>query len=145
MAPSLFTLGTAALALAGDVVAKQFYLDDTYDSANFYDKFDFFESKYGTGDYNDVDPTSGYINYRNRADAQKLGLIDNSSGEVYLGPDAHNVTEFPGVGRSSLRLESKAIYNKSLMIARFSHLPKPVCGAWSALCVSQQNISMPRD
>ncbi|KAJ0163807.1 Endo-1,3(4)-beta-glucanase, partial [Colletotrichum tanaceti] len=132
MAPSLLALGTAALALAGDAAAKQFVLDDTYDSTNFFDKFDFFESRYGTGDYNDVDPTSGYINYRTRADAQKLGLISNAGGEVYLGPDAHNVTEFPGVGRSSVRLESKAIYNKSLMVARFSHLPKPVCGAWSA-------------
>ncbi|KAK1488274.1 beta-1,3-endoglucanase [Colletotrichum cuscutae] len=132
MAPSLFTLGTAALALAGDAVAKQFVLDDTYDSTNFFDKFDFFESKYGTGDYNDVDLTSGYINYRTRVDAQKLGLISNADGEVYVGPDAHNVTEFPGVGRSSVRLESKAIYNKSLMVARFSHLPKPVCGAWPA-------------
>ncbi|GJC98421.1 beta1,3-endoglucanase [Colletotrichum higginsianum] len=132
MAPSLLAIGTAALALAGDAAAKQFVLDDTYDSTNFFDKFDFFESRYGTGDYNDVDLTSGYINYRTRADAQKLGLISNAGGEVYLGPDAHNVTEFPGVGRSSVRLESKAIYNKSLMVARFSHLPKPVCGAWSA-------------
>ncbi|KAK1654328.1 hypothetical protein BDP81DRAFT_307603 [Colletotrichum phormii] len=132
MAPSLFTLGTAALALAGDVVAKQFVLDDTYDSTNFFDKFDFFESKYNTGDYNDVDLTSGYINYRTRVDAQKLGLISNAGGEVYVGPDAHNITEFSGVGRSSVRLESKAIYNKHLMVARFSHLPKPVCGAWPA-------------
>ncbi|KZL82352.1 beta- -endoglucanase [Colletotrichum incanum] len=132
MAPSFLALGTAALALAGDVAAKQFVLDDTYDSTNFFDKFDFFESRYGTGDYNDVDLTSGYINYRTRVDAQKLGLISNAGGEVYLGPDAHNVTEFPGVGRSSVRLESKAIYNKSLMVARFSHLPKPVCGAWPA-------------
>ncbi|KAL2877372.1 hypothetical protein SGCOL_007312 [Colletotrichum sp. CLE4] len=132
MAPSLFTLGTAALALAGDAVAKQFVLDDTYDSTNFFDKFDFFESKYNTGDYNDVDLTSGYINYRTRVDAQKLGLISNTGGEVYVGPDAHNITEFPGVGRSSVRLESKAVYNKHLMVARFSHLPKPVCGAWPA-------------
>ncbi|KXH54456.1 beta-1,3-endoglucanase [Colletotrichum salicis] len=132
MAPSLFTLGTAALAMVGDAAAKQFVLDDTYDSTNFFDKFDFFESKYNTGDYNDVDLTSGYINYRTRVDAQKLGLISNAGGEVYVGPDAHNITEFPGVGRSSVRLESKAIYNKNLMVARFSHLPKPVCGAWPA-------------
>ncbi|KAK1593360.1 concanavalin A-like lectin/glucanase domain-containing protein, partial [Colletotrichum navitas] len=132
MAPSLFVLGTAALALAGDAAAKQFVLDDTYDSTNFFDKFEFFESKYGTGNFNDVDLTSGYINYRTRVDAQKLGLISNAGGEVYLGPDTQNVTEFPGVGRSSVRLESKAIYNKSLMVARFSHLPKPVCGAWPA-------------
>ncbi|KAK2034611.1 beta-1,3-endoglucanase [Colletotrichum zoysiae] len=132
MAPSLFALGTAALVLAGDAAAKQFVLYDTYDSTNFFDKFDFFESKYGTGNFNDVDLTSGYINYRTRVDAQKLGLINNAGGEIYLGPDTQNVTEFPGVGRSSVKLESKAIYNKSLMVARFSHLPKPVCGAWPA-------------
>ncbi|KAK1983245.1 beta-1,3-endoglucanase [Colletotrichum cereale] len=132
MAPLLFALGTAALVLAGDAAAKQFVLDDTYDSTNFFDKFDFFESKYNTGDYNDVDLSSGYINYRTRVDAQKLGLINNAGGEVYLGPDVQNVTEYPGLGRSSVKLESKAIYNKSLMVARFSHLPKPVCGAWPA-------------
>ncbi|TEA21894.1 Endo-1,3(4)-beta-glucanase [Colletotrichum sidae] len=132
MAPSFFTLGTAALALAGDAAARQFVLEDTYDSSNFFDKFDFFESRYGTGNYNDVDLTSGYINYRNRADAKALGLINSNNGEVYLGVDNTTVTRFPGVGRNSVRLESKSLYNKSLMVARFSHLPKPVCGAWSA-------------
>ncbi|KAF6839631.1 beta-endoglucanase [Colletotrichum plurivorum] len=132
MAPSLITLGTAALALAGEAAAKQFVLADTYDSTNFLDKFDFFESRYGTGNYNDVDPTSGYINYRNRADAEKLGLVNTNNGEVFLGVDSKNKTSFPGVGRSSVRLESKVTYNKHLMVARFTHLPKPVCGAWTA-------------
>ncbi|KAF6842296.1 beta-1,3-endoglucanase [Colletotrichum musicola] len=132
MVPSLITLGTAALALAGEAAAKQFVLADTYDSTNFLDKFDFFESRYGTGNYNDVDPTSGYINYRNRADAEKLGLVNTNNGEVFLGVDSKNKTSFPGVGRSSVRLESKVTYNKHLMVARFTHLPKPVCGAWTA-------------
>lgn len=133
MAPSLITLGTAALALAGEAAAKQFVLADTYDSTNFVDKFDFFESRYGTGNYNDVDPTSGYINYRNRVEATQNGLFSTDNGEVYLGVDSKNKTSFPGVGRSSVRLESKATYNKHLMVARFTHLPKPVCGSWPAL------------
>ncbi|KAI8232322.1 hypothetical protein K4K54_012048 [Colletotrichum sp. SAR 10_86] len=132
MAPSLVTIGTAALALAGDVAAKKFSLADTYDSTNFFSKFTFFESNYNTSNYNDVDPTSGYINYRSQADAQALGLASTAGGEIYLGLDAKSITQFPGVGRSSVRLESKEVYNKALIVARFSHLPKPVCGAWPA-------------
>ncbi|KAM0333095.1 hypothetical protein ACHAQA_001753 [Verticillium albo-atrum] len=133
MAPSLFTLCTLALAFVGDASATKFYLDDTYDHKNFFDKFNFFESRYGTGNYNDVDPTSGYINYRKRSDAEALGLIQTRGEEIYMGVDHHTVTKFPGVGRDSVRIESKAIYNKGLFIARFTHLPKPVCGAWPAL------------
>ena len=42
MAPSLVSLGAAALALVGNSVATQWYLEDTYDSTNFFDKFTFF-------------------------------------------------------------------------------------------------------
>lgn len=41
MAPSLLAVGTAALACVGSAAAKQWYLRDTYDASNFFDKFDF--------------------------------------------------------------------------------------------------------
>ena len=41
MAPSLLTVGTAALACVGGAAAKQWYLRDAYDASNFFDKFDF--------------------------------------------------------------------------------------------------------
>lgn len=43
MAPSLFRFGMVALAYAGNAAAKKWYLADTYDYTNFFDKFDFFE------------------------------------------------------------------------------------------------------
>lgn len=133
MAPSLLTLCTAALALFGDVSATKFYLDETYDNTNFFDKWDFFESDYDHPDYNHVDPTSGYVNYRNRHDAHQLGLIKQVGDEMRIGVNAADPGVFPGIGRDSVRIESKSIYNQGLMIARFSHLPKPVCGSWPAL------------
>lgn len=41
MAPSLLSLGTAALACAGSAVATKWQLSETYDASNFFDKFDF--------------------------------------------------------------------------------------------------------
>ncbi|KAH6665906.1 concanavalin A-like lectin/glucanase, partial [Plectosphaerella plurivora] len=132
MAPTLLSLGVAALALVGDVSATRFYLDETYDQSNFFDKWDFFVSDYSSPDYNDVDPTSGYVNYRSRHDAAQLGLIKELGDEMYIGVNSRDMTEFPGVGRDSVRIESKSLYNEGLMIARFTHLPKPVCGSWPA-------------
>lgn len=40
--PSLRSVGAAALACVGSVSAKQWYLADTYDATNFFDKFTFF-------------------------------------------------------------------------------------------------------
>ncbi|ROT37748.1 hypothetical protein SODALDRAFT_325283 [Sodiomyces alkalinus F11] len=122
MAPSVTSLALAALAFVGDVRATKYTLEDTYNHLNFFDKFNFFESRYGTGDYNDVDPTWGYINYRNRADAEALGLIATVGEEVYLGVDHMSITEYPGMGRSSVRVESKATYNKGLFIARLRYM-----------------------
>lgn len=40
---SITTIGVVALALAGPTTAKRYQLAETYDSTNFFDKFDFFE------------------------------------------------------------------------------------------------------
>lgn len=133
MAPTLLTLGTALLAFVPYATGTKFYLDETYDKTNFFDKWNFFESDYSNPDYNAVDPTSGYVNYRNRGDAERLGLIRQVGDEMRIGVNANNITSWPGIGRDSIRIESKSIYNEGLMIARFSHLPKTPCGAWPAL------------
>lgn len=135
MAPSLFILGAAALAYGQGVMAapeKSWQLTETYDYMNFFDKFDFFTSDFTTGNYNDVDPTSGYVNYRNRTDAEKLGLIATQGTEMYIGVDHAVATDPLGKGRNSVRIESKKLYNSGLFIATFTHLPAPVCGAWPA-------------
>lgn len=43
MLPSLVNLGTAVLALSGNAAAAKFALSETYDSTNFFDKFNFFD------------------------------------------------------------------------------------------------------
>lgn len=126
MAPSLLSLGTAALALAGNGAAVQWYLEDTYNSTNFFDKFDFM-----TFD----DPNSGYVNYLGRTEAIDAGLAAVQDKEVILKVDS-KTTIAKGAkirGRDSVRLESKARLNQGLMIARFTHLPQSACGTWPAL------------
>lgn len=123
MAPSIVSLGTAALAFAGNAAAAKWYLEDTYDSTNFFDKFNFFTEN---------SPNSGYVNFLSRADATSKGLAKVDNGEVIVKVDNTNVVT-SGRGRNSVRLESKAQLNKGLIIGRFSHLPAAQCGSWPAL------------
>uniref|UniRef100_L2FPG3 Beta-1,3-endoglucanase n=1 Tax=Colletotrichum fructicola (strain Nara gc5) TaxID=1213859 RepID=L2FPG3_COLFN len=133
MAPSLLSTLSSALILGTTVSATQSYqLVDTYDSTNFLDKFGFFTSDYSTGDYNDVDPTSGYVNYQSAENAQAQGLLKIVDGDLYLGVDSTTTLDPAGVGRNSVRIESKSQYQKGLFVADFSHFPKPTCGAWPA-------------
>ncbi|KAI8266014.1 putative endo-1,3(4)-beta-glucanase [Colletotrichum sp. SAR11_239] len=133
MAPSLLSTLSSALILGTTVSATQSYqLVDTYDSTNFLDKFGFFTSDYSTGDYNDVDPTSGYVNYQSAENAQAQGLLKIVDDDLYLGVDSTTTLDPAGVGRNSVRIESKSQYQKGLFVADFSHFPKPTCGAWPA-------------
>jgi hypothetical protein len=132
MAPSLLQLGAVALAIVGEVSAGKFYLDETYDYTNFFSKFTFFESRYD-GSPEDIDPTHGFVQYRNKTDAINMGLAATQGTEIYLGVDHAKAYFEEGTGRSSVRLESNKLYTKGLFIARFTHLPQPVCGSWPAL------------
>ncbi|KAJ0107769.1 hypothetical protein J7T55_000031 [Diaporthe amygdali] len=108
-------------------------LSDLYDSTNFFDKFSFMESRTGTDEYTDVDPTHGFVLYQNRSEAERLGLVQTWGDVVGIMVDYTNVIENPrGYGRNSVRIESTATYNHGLVIADFSHLPKAQCGTWPA-------------
>ena len=140
MAPSFATVGAAAVALAytSGVAATVHYpqayqVKETYDASNFFSNFNFFVSNFDTGNYNDVDPTSGFVNYRNQHDAKQLGLIDTQGSEVFLGGNHADKFNANGKGRDSVRLESQSSYTHGLFIADFTHLPQPVCGSWPAL------------
>ncbi|KAM3443892.1 hypothetical protein MY4824_000340 [Beauveria thailandica] len=124
---------TLAVLLAGASTASGtvFSLTETYDVTNFFDKFEFFESKFGTKDPNEHDPSGGFVNYKSRDAAIASGLVSNDTGDVYIGVDSVDKWWSPD-GRPSVRLESKNDYTKGLLIARFNHLPKTVCGAWPA-------------
>jgi hypothetical protein len=138
--PRLFVLGSAIVAACCAQIAaagggNKWYLSKTYDASNFFDKFDFFASDYTTGDYNDVDPTSGFVNYLGYKDASAAGLATVKGSDVYLGADAsRKLVQGKGEkGRDSIRVESQDVFNGGLFIARFSHIPKPKCGSWPAL------------
>lgn len=130
---SLLQVGALALAVVGEVSASQYYLSETYDSSNFFDKFNFFESVYN-GTPEQIDPTHGFVQYQNESEAWNQGLINTSGSQVYIGVDHTTQLTTTGNGRSSVRIESKEIYNKGhLFITRFNHIPTPVCGSWPAL------------
>ncbi|KAG9619415.1 endo-1,3(4)-beta-glucanase, partial [Aureobasidium melanogenum] len=112
----LFTLFSFVnLSIAGYV------LQDDYNSAAFFDMFDFFT---------DSDPTHGFVQYIDESSAWNTGLISNSNDKVYIGVDHTNVQ--PN-GRPSIRLTSKNAYNSgTLVILDLEHMPGNACGAWPA-------------
>jgi beta-glucanase (GH16 family) len=122
MAPSLVRLGAAALAYTSGVVAqeKAYQLKESYTPSNFFDKFSFFSSP---------DPNRGFVQYRNKDDSTRLGLVETGSEDVKIGVQASGNDQD---GRSSVRLESVSTYNSGLFIADFSHFPAKACGAWPA-------------
>ncbi|TID06083.1 putative endo-1,3(4)-beta-glucanase [Colletotrichum higginsianum] len=133
MAPSLFSTLSSVLLLTSSVSAhKSYQVVDSYDSTNFLDKFGFFVSDHSSSNYNDVDPTGGYVSYKSAEEAQSMGILKTVGEDLYLGVDSKSVLDPNGIGRSSVRIESKSKYKQGLFIATFSHLPKPVCGAWPA-------------
>ncbi|POS75235.1 beta-1,3-endoglucanase [Diaporthe helianthi] len=106
---------------------------DLYDYTNFFDKFSFVVSQTGTDEYTDVDPTHGFVLYQNRSEAERMGLAQVVDDGVAIMVDYKTVIDDPlGYGRKSVRIESTASYNHSLVIADFWHLPKAQCGTWPA-------------
>lgn len=131
MAPSFKKIGAAvACATAARAATESYQLSEEYTADNFFDKFDFFTSTYTSE--NSWDSTHGYVQYRGQAEAESLGLISTSNGQVYIGPDTSSTYDPDGTGRDSVRITSKAMYNEGLMIAKFSHMPVQACGAWPA-------------
>ncbi|KAH0253932.1 endo-1,3(4)-beta-glucanase, partial [Aureobasidium melanogenum] len=114
--PFLFSLFSFVnLSIAGYV------LQDDYNSAAFFDMFDFFTYS---------DPTHGFVQYIDQGTAWNTGLISNSNDKVYIGVDHTNVQ--PN-GRPSIRLTSKNAYNSgTLVILDLEHMPGNACGAWPA-------------
>lgn len=128
-------------------------LSDLYDYTNFFDKFSFVEvsalncpspresatvltraqSRTGTDQYTDVDPTHGFVLYQNRSEAERMGLVQMVGDVAAIMVDYTTVIKDPlGYGRKSVRIESTATYNHGLVITDFSHLPKAQCGTWPA-------------
>lgn len=126
MAPSFATLAAimAAVSLSGTQAARSYQVTEEYNPSNFLSKFNLF-----TGS----DPTHGFVNYRDQANAESLGLISVGDSDVYIGVNSKDTFNVDGVGRDSVRLESTSTYSEGLIIASFSHLPAQACGTWPAL------------
>ncbi|KAK9421543.1 putative GH16 domain-containing protein [Seiridium unicorne] len=133
MASSLIkTVGLVATLYAASTSTtstKSYTVTDVYNSTNFLDRFDFFMSDLSKGG-DAIDPTGGYVQYQDRGNAEKLGLVSVDDDEVYIGPDTALSYDQYGYGRKSVRLEGLTTYSQGLFITDFSHLPKPTCGAW---------------
>ncbi|KAF2659298.1 glycoside hydrolase family 16 protein [Lophiostoma macrostomum CBS 122681] len=106
-----------------DVHAEAYSLIETYDSSNWLSKFDVQAIP---------DPTHGFVNYINQAQAQSSGLFKTQNNQVYMGVDTTSVLNPNGVGRNSMRIQSKRSYTHSLVIADFAHIPGSNCGSWPA-------------
>ncbi|PVH95870.1 glycoside hydrolase family 16 protein [Periconia macrospinosa] len=98
-------------------------LIDTYDASNWLSKFDVQAI---------ADPTHGFVNYVNQGAATSQGLIKFQNNQVYMGVDTQSVLNPNGVGRNSVRLQSKKAYQHALVIADFAHVPGSICGSWPA-------------
>lgn len=73
------------------------------------------------------------MSYKGPAEAQELGLLKTVGEDFYLGVDTESTLDPEGIGRASVRLESKSTYKKGLFVGDFTHFPKPTCGTWPAL------------
>ncbi|EFQ88087.1 hypothetical protein PTNB73_03064 [Pyrenophora teres f. teres] len=111
----------------------QYTLTDDLSYENFFSAFDFF---------NGTDPTKGFVQYQNRDDAIKQGLVGylEDTKSVYIGVD---YTTKDSSGRASVRLESKNSYNQGLLIADIRHMPASVCGTWLAMWMLSSSARWP--
>ncbi|EGX95212.1 GPI anchored endo-1,3(4)-beta-glucanase, putative [Cordyceps militaris CM01] len=127
---SLVSCALAVLAIAGQAAGRSYALSKTYDASNFFDEFDF----QTTGTITDQpDDNWSWVTYQTKTNAINKGLAAVKNGEVYLGVDYTNQlpAQVKGPGRPTLRVQSKSAFKHGLVITRFSHMPQPVCGAWS--------------
>ena len=108
------------LSLASIAAAKYTLQSDYVSGGNFFSNFDFFTSG---------DPTHGFVQYQSQAAAQSLGLISQSSSNVYIG--AEHSQKQPN-GRPSVRIQSHMTYNSGLFILDLQHMPGGICGTWPA-------------
>jgi hypothetical protein len=102
--------------------AAPYQLVDEYLPAAFFDNFDFF-----TGG----DPTSGHVQYVDRATALQNGYTTTVNGAARMSVDTTNKFPLGGRGRPAVRLISNNSYTHGMFIADVKHMPTG-CGTWPA-------------
>ncbi|KAF1959042.1 hypothetical protein CC80DRAFT_467297 [Byssothecium circinans] len=112
-----FSTLVSASAFASTALAA-YVLQDDYMSNDFFSNFEFFTAP---------DPTNGFVKYVDQATAKSLNLL-NTTAKASWGVDTKSQDP---AGRASIRLTSKKIYNKGLIIIDVQHMPFG-CGTWPA-------------
>ncbi|KAM3501336.1 hypothetical protein MY10362_005625 [Beauveria mimosiformis] len=136
--PSLVSCLLAGLAVVDRAAAAKYSLSQTYDSTNFLKEFHFRE----TGTLPDrQDDNWAWVKYQNVKDAEEKGIASVKDNKVYLGVDHETKLKNDEAGprRDTLRVQSKWSFREGLVITRFYHMPKPVCGAWPAYWTLGEN------
>ncbi|KAM3463279.1 hypothetical protein MY5147_009691 [Beauveria neobassiana] len=136
--PSLVSCLLAGLAVADRAAAVSYSLSQTYDSSNFLEEFHFRET--GTIPTRQ-DDNRAWVKYQNADDAVEKGIASMKDNKVYLGVDAKTPLKNNETGprRATLRVQSKWSFREGLVITRFYHMPKPVCGALPAYLTLGEN------
>ncbi|KJZ79988.1 hypothetical protein HIM_00702 [Hirsutella minnesotensis 3608] len=99
---------------------RNWVLADTYDASNFFSKFNFITEQTGDADRSI---------FQSEPEAFRKRLVGAAEGEVYIGPDVRKRRgRNSSPCRDSVRIESKANFTQGLLIARFSHIPRRLCG-----------------
>lgn len=124
LAAVLSTLGAVVSCAESysNSASGSYFLQDNYNSSNFFSGFDFFS---------EADPTRGFVKYRSAVEANAQSLAGFANGAVYLGAD-HLTMNPTTPGRGSVRVSSKKSFTKGLFIADILHMPENKCGVWPA-------------
>ncbi|KAL5418259.1 hypothetical protein PMIN04_007416 [Paraphaeosphaeria minitans] len=125
----LKTASALLVPLLSRASALQYQLVQEYNASNIFDEFDFFSGP---------DPTGGFVQYVTKEVAASTPLIGNSSDLIYIGVDDSNVYTPGGVGRPSVRLQSKLTFTEGLFVIDLTHIPVG-CGTWPALWTTGLN------
>ncbi|CAK7234904.1 hypothetical protein SEUCBS140593_009104 [Sporothrix eucalyptigena] len=123
MAPSVARLASAvAIAAMSHPVraVSQYVLEQTYDSSNFFQKFDFITT---------ADLSNGFVKY---VDDSSLAHTTPDNTILLKVDSTSHLDSTKVVGRKSVRLEGQDEFTKGLFVADFAYLPQPACGAWPA-------------
>lgn len=123
----IYTL-LAALPLNPLYNNHTYSLQYTYDSTNFFDKFDFLNLP----DPNLPSLSNGSVKYVNASVAKDMGLAGISDGRIFLRADLpHNNAENK---RDSIWVQGRERFDAgTLFVVDMQSMPGNVCGAWSKL------------
>jgi len=113
-------LSLIALLCLSKVTLAAYVLQEAHQGDKFFDGWTFETAG---------DPTHGYVNYVDEAQARRDGLISTNASWVHIGADYKK--QGSGRGRDSVRVHSKSTFNHGLFIIDLSHMPTG-CGTWPA-------------